>query len=746
MRKGILLVFFLVFSLNFFAQEDKIIRKIEVRGNRRVSSFLILSQVKSREGEKLSPRILGEDIKRIFKLGYFSDVSADVEDVPGGVKITFLVVEKPYVESIQIEGNQRISEEDILKTMVLAVGDIFREDTLKEDVERIHQLYEKKGFYQAKIQPKWKKVDGKIRVELKIEEGPRMKVMGIVIKGNKAIPTKRILKVMKTRKAGFLWKGVFGKEILEEDKERIEKLYQKEGYLDAKVVKEDLKIDPSGRFLTITLYIQEGERYSVEKVDITGNRIFSRQKLLQIISLKEGTPYNPFQAEKDAQSIENYYGKFGYITTRVWAIPDIDRKEKKVRVRYEIEEGQKIYVRLVEIRGNIKTKDKVIRREILIKPGEVFNGEKVKRSREKIFNLGYFRDVKVRTRPTDKPDYYDLIFEVEERKTGIFTFGVGYSEIEGGIGFVQIQQNNFDITNPPSFVGGGQKLALTATLGRWREDYTLSFTEPYFLDRPISLGFDLYNTLREWDVYDERRRGGNIRVGKRLSPDLWVSSRYRYEMIKLFNLSDDVGSEIKEEEGRNDISAFQVGFTYDTRDNVFDPSRGNLRRGSVEIAGGILGGDFNFYKWKGEYTHYLPWREKYVWSFHIEGGVVENYPPSRRVPLYERFFLGGPYTLRGYSYRDVGPQDEEGNPIGGGTYALFNLEFKYPIAEVLKGILFLDMGEVWKSPSRIRLKDLKESIGAGLRVHTPMGLVRIDYGFALERKKGRLHFSFGFPF
>jgi len=743
-------IYFLLIPLFLFcficlSEEGKVVKKIEVKGNRRVSALIILSRIRTKVGEPLSKEIIREDIKKIYGLGYFSDVSVDVEDYLDGVKVTFLVVEKPYIERIEIEGNKRLSKEDIQKAMVLAVGDIFREEILKEDLRRIRSLYEKKGFYKVEVDAKWEVEKGKVAIKIMVKEGPRIKVKEIIIKGNKNIPTRRILKVMKTRRAGLFWKGVFGKEILEEDKQRIKDLYQQEGYLEGEVIGEELKYDPSGRFLTITLTIVEGERYYVDGIEIKGNKLFSTEVLKKQISLKPGKPYNPFAVEKDVQALEDYYTRYGYITTRVWGTPFVDARKKKVKVRFEIEEGPRVYVRLIKIRGNIKTKDKVIRREILIKPGEVFDGEKVKRSREKIFNLGYFKEVRVRTQPTDKPNYYDLIFEVEERKTGIFAFALGYSDVERAMVYVEVQQSNFDITNPPTFVGGGQKLKLSATIGRWREDYVLSFTEPYFRDRPLSLGFDLYNTLREWNEYDERRRGGGIRIGKRLTPDLYLSTRYRYEMVRLFHLSGSVGEEIKKEEGRNDISSYRVGLVYDTRDNVFDPSKGKLTGGSIELAGGILGGDYNFYKWRAYYNQYIPWK-KYVWSYHVEGGLVENYPPSTRVPLYERFYLGGPHTIRGYDYRAVGPEDEEGNPIGGSVFSLFNLEFKYPIVEVIKGIVFFDAGEVWESPRKIRWRDLKESVGVGVRIKTPIGPISLDYGYALEKKRGRWHFSIGYIF
>ncbi|MCD6219017.1 outer membrane protein assembly factor BamA [Candidatus Calescamantes bacterium] len=737
----------LLFYFPMFAQEGKIVREVEVKGNRRVSSVLILSRVRTKVGSILSREVLKEDIKRIYTLGYFSDVSVDVSDFQAGVKVSFLVVEKPYISEIRIKGNQMLKEEEIRKAMALSEGDIFLDTILKKDVERIVSLYEKKGFYKVEVTPAHRESEGKVEIQITIKEGPRIKVKEIRISGNKHIPTSQILKVMKTKRAGLFWRGTFGKEVLEEDVKRIIEFYKSKGFIEAEIEEKKVVYDPTGRFLTLTIKIKEGNRYKVKAIEFSGNNLFPSGKLLSVLTMKVNSPYNPLILEKEAQRIEMLYANSGYITTRVWALPQIDKERKEVDIHYEIEEGPKIYVRLIKIKGNVRTKDKVIRREITIKPGEPFQGDKVKRSRERIFNLGYFKEVRVTTKPTSIPNYHDLIFEVEEKKTGFLTFGLGYSSIERTIGYVELQQSNFDINNPPSFIGGGQKIKLSATIGSVREDYYLSFTEPYFRDKPVSIGFDLFSTLREWDEYDERRKGIAIRMGKKLTDDLSFSSRYRYQIVKISNLSPDAGEELKEEEGRNDTSSILGGLTLDTRDNIFDPSQGVLTSGSLEVAGGLLGGNIDFYKLRGSFLRYFPWKEKFVWSTHVEGGYVNNYGLTDRVPIFERFFLGGLGSVRGYPYRGIGPEDEEGNPVGGKVYFLFNLEYKYPITEkVLKGIVFFDAGEVWREPEDIDFNDLKESVGVGIRFNTPIGPVALDYGIPLEKKGGRLHFSFGYIF
>ena len=740
------LLFFLLFSFLIRAEEGKIVKKLKVLGTKRVSPLIVLSQVRTKVGEKFFRQTIKEDIKRIYALGYFTDVSVHVEDYQDGLKVVFLVKEKPYITSIQIRGNKVFTKEDIEKVMVLTEGDIFVEKTLKEDVKRIISLYEKKGYYQVKVSYRYEEEDGKIKVYLDIEEGPRIKVKRITILGNKNIPTSQILKVMKTKPAGLLRRGTFGKEVLEEDIQRIEELYKSRGFIDAKVVEKKMEYDPTGTLLYLTLRIKEGSKYMVKKVEVVGNKLYSTSELKGILSMREGSPYNPLILEAESKKLEDFYSHRGYLTTRVWYFKEVDRKKKEAKIRYEIEEGPKFYVRLIHIRGNTRTKDKVIRREILIHPGESFDGEKVKRSQEKIYNLGYFEDVKVKTQPTSQPDQIDLIFEVEEKKTGLLTFGLGYSSIEEFIGYIDLTQSNFDISNPPTFIGGGQKIRVRAQLGSKREDYSISFTEPYFRDKPISLGFDLYNTTRYWTNYDETRRGGVVRGGKKLTESLTLSSRYKYEMVRIYHLSGEVSEELEKEEGKFDTSSISVGIGWDSRDNVFDTSKGVLASTSIEYAGGVLGGDRDFVKWRGDYTRYFPLPKDWVFSFHFGGGVVEEFPPSTRVPIYERFFLGGADTIRGYEYKEVSPEDAEGNPIGGKIYFLSNLEWKYPIVEVIKGVIFVDAGNVWREAGEIGEGELKTGVGVGIRITTPLGPVALDYGYGIQRKKGRLHFTLGYLF
>ncbi len=740
---------------------EKIVKKIEVSGNERVSQMIIFSRMQTREEEILSEKIISQDIKNIYALGYFSNISVKSTPLEGGIKITYIVEEKPYVDKIELKGNRAIKEEEIERVLSVSAGDIYLEKNLGADIKRITELYEKKGYYKTRITPEVKIIEEEKRVAVifDIEEGPRTKVREIKILGAKNVPEKQIRAKMETKTAQFFRRGIFGKEEFERDLQRIVAVCQSFGYLDAEITDYDLKYTHEGRLLFITIEIEEGKLYTVREINITGNKLFETDVLLNKLQIKEGEPYNPYRAPEEIGALRNLYAQKGYIVAQIWDEPSIDKDKKEVKTTYRINEGPKTYVRLVRIAGNTKTKDNVIRRELTIKPGDEFDGDKIKRSKEKLYNLGYFKrrdeqgreGIKAYTEPTDNPELRDLVFEVEEEKTGALTFGLGYSSIEDLVGFIQLEQTNFDIGNPPYFTGGGQKIRAKARFGALSGEYMLSFTEPYFLGYPLSLGFDLYDRMRRWPVYDQRNQGGDIRVGKRLTDYVRLNTTYKYEGVEISNVSSDATDAIKDEKGKFITSSLTVGLVRDTRDNVFIPTRGFLGLISTEYAGGFLGGDRDFTKNMGDATWFYPVVKKeefeHVISLRLRAGIVKEFAGSDNVPINERFFLGGSDTIRGYPERSVGPKDEDDNSIGGKSFLIANAEYTFPIwRRTIRGALFYDIGNAWKEPEEMKFDGLFAGFGVGLRMQTPIGPVNLDYGYGVEEKKGRLHFSMGYSF
>lgn len=742
-------------------QSEQIVKIIEVFGNRRVSSMIILSRIKTREEESLSEKTISEDIKNIYALGYFSNISVESAPVSGGIKLIYVVEEKPYIDKIELKGNRVVKEEEIDRVMAISVGDIYLEKNLEGDIKRITELYEKKGYYKTRITPEVKIIEEEKRVAivLDIKEGPRTKVKEIKILGNKNVPERQIRAKMETKTAQFFRRGIFGKEEFERDLQMIVAVCRSFGYLDAKITNYDLKYTHEGRLLFITIEIEEEELYTVREVRIIGNKLFEVEELLSKLQTKEGKPYNPYAAPEDIGALRNLYAQKGYIVTQIWDEPFIDKEKKEITTTYYINEGPKTYVHLIRVAGNTKTKDHVIRRELVIKPGDAFDGDKIKRSKEKLYNLGYFKrrdeqgreGIKAYTEPTDNPELRDLVFEVEEEKTGALTFGLGYSSIEDLIGYIQLEQNNFDIGNPPYFTGGGQKIRAKARFGALSGEYMLSFTEPYFLGYPLSLGFDVYDRTRQWSAYDQKNQGGDIRVGKRLTDYVRLNTTYKYEEVEISNVSSDATDAIKEEEGEFVTSSLTVGLIRDTRNNVFIPTRGFLGSISTEYAGGFLGGDRNFTKNTGDVAWFFPVVEKEEFeqaiSLRLRAGIAKEFADSDNVPINERFFLGGSDTIRGYPERSIGPKDEDDNPIGGKSFFIANAEYTFPIwRQTIRGALFYDIGNAWQESEDMKFDGLFAGFGVGVRMRTPIGPVNLDYGYGVEEDQCRLHFSMGYSF
>ena len=779
MRKIFFIIFIVIFNLNvnLFAQSEqettpsqvsleektpKIIKVIEVRGNKSVSTNTILSKIKTRVGQPYQENIISDDVKRLYLLGFFSDISVETEELPEGIKVIINVVERPLLEKISFEGMRRvyIKEEKLKEQLKSKEKEYLDYVKLKEDVETIRSLYVKKGFSDTKVDYKVSidKERNTAEVTFVVYEAKRIKIRRINISGNKTYPTKRLLKLMKTKKAWLFNPGILKEEVLNEDIKRIEEFYKSGGFQDVKI---DYKVtrDPKKPFIYIDIQIEEGKKYLVGKVSIEGNSVVSESDIRKVLKCLEGKVFSQAQMKEDISNIQGIYFDKGYIFAQVKEAVSVDTDTGRVDITYKIIENEVGYVNKIKIRGNVKTKDIVIRRELRIYPGERFDGAKLRRSKERLQNLGFFEEVSFDTEDTEFPNKKDLIVDVKEAKTGTFSFGGGYSTVDEFVGFVEIEQRNFDWKNFPYFTGDGQDLKLRASFGTLTDSYVLSFTEPWFLDYPISFGFDAYRQRheRETDVgygYDERRTGGDIRFGKEFTEYLRGDLAYRYDTIEISGVREDATQDLKKEEGKNSISSMEFSLTQDKRDNRFLPTQGYLLTGSLQIAGGPFSGDKDFFKFFGRTSKYFPLWLNSVLEVRMRLGLADAYGDSEEVPIYERFFAGGAYTIRGYEERKIGPFDSvTKDPLGGNSLLIGNIEYTYPLFDFLRTAVFFDSGNVWEKVSDLGSGGFKSSFGFGLRLKTPLGPISLDYGIPLnkepgEEKKsnGRFHFSVGYGF
>ena len=774
MKKNIILPICLILNLFFctplFAQEanqenppqqnsilereQKVVKAVEVRGNKTIGIATILAKIKTRVGQEYLQSVVSDDLKRLYNAGYFSDVTVDREQYEGGFKVIFYVEEKPVIQKITFSKIRYYKPKALLNKLKSKKGKFLDNKTLKDDIRTIQELYTKKGLTLASVDVE-KNIDeltNKAMLHFIIKEGQRVKIVRIEVLGNKAFPDKRIRKVIKTRRAWLFNSGYLKEEILEEDVVRIRSFYEKEGFIDAKASFE--YEESKENRLIVKISIDEGKQYFVDTIDVTGNEKASKQEILDVMTeVKEGGVFSREKLTVDLANIRALYFDRGYIFANVKETTSLNPDTGRVAITLDMQEGKLAYINRIKIQGNDRTRDIVIRRELRLYPGDRFDGGKLRRTKERLRNLGYFEDIAYDIEDTDLPDQKDLVVQVKEAKTGSFSFGGGYSTIDQIVGFVEIEQKNFDFTNWPTFTGGGQNLVLRAESGSTRNNMRLSFTEPWLFDYPISGGFDLYRSQRdrERDVgfaYDEKRVGGGVRFGKQFTEYISGGINYTNEKITIDNFEDDVSSALLAEEGENTVSSLGFSLARDTRDSIFAPTKGLLVDGVVDVAGGILGGDKDFYRLTGRASYNIPLKFDSVLEFRVKGGLVDAYGDSSSVPIFERFFAGGAKSIRGYDERTVGPLDvATDDPIGGEALLVGNIEYTIPIIDFLKLATFFDTGNVWSKAKDIGKGNFKSGVGVGLRVKTPIGPVNLDYGYPLddepgeEDRSGKFYFS-----
>ncbi|MDD5292349.1 MAG: outer membrane protein assembly factor BamA, partial [Candidatus Omnitrophica bacterium] len=738
-------------------ESQKIIKNIEIKGNKVISTSTIISKIKTRISQPYYSRVAQDDIKRLYETGFFSDVSIDFEEDAGGIKVIISVTEKPIVEKITFEGI-RILRKDLLerKTLKTKAGQYLDYNQLKEDIQSIKNEYQKKGYsetevnYDVQINKDTEKAD----VVFRAVESKRIRIKRVYVKGNDSLKRGKIIKAMKTRQARIFHAGFLKEGELQDDLDRVKILYNTEGFADAAV---DYKVEKGKKgWIYIYLTVEEGKKYIVGSVNIAGNKDFSAEELKS--KLKEATQGKVFSElgmQQDVYNLRDFYLGKGYLFVQLDESASVNTQTGNVDITYSIKENEIAYVERIDIRGNVKTKDKVIRREVRLKPGDRFDGEKLKRSRERLNNLGYFEEVVFDNEAGTKPNQENLIVDVKEAQTGSFSFGGGYSTVDQFIGFVEVEQKNFDLFNFPNFTGGGQDLLIRSELGSVTEDFLLSFTEPWLFDRPISGGFDAYRKIhdKENDVgysYSEKRTGGDLRLGREFSEYLKGNIIYRMEDITISDVDDDSSQDLKKEIGTNTIMSLQFGLTHDTRDNIFDPRKGTVLSGSIECAGGPFGGDKDFLRLYNLADQYFGLTEKSVLEAKFESGWLFTYGDTSDIPIYERFYAGGANTIRGYDERGVSPVDELGNSIGGESVLIFSLEHTYALLDFLKFATFVDTGNTWRKVEDYGSGGFKSGVGFGFRVKTPLGPIKVDYGIPLNKEpgetdkgSGKFHFSMG---
>lgn len=734
--------------------QGKVVKAIEVEGNKTISIATILSKIKTRVGQEYIQSIMSDDLKRLYNTGYFSDVRVDRKDLDEGLKVIIYVDEKPIIEEVTFSKTRYINSKSLKKKINTKIGKFLDNKELKDDIDTIKELYAKKGLTQAEIDVETfiDEVTNKASLHFVIREGFKIVIKKINVYGNDTFKDKKIIKVIKTRKDGLFNSGYLKEDILDEDLERITSFYEQQGFIDADA---NYTIERMAKGnVAVNIEIDEGQRYYVGAILIEGNNVLSEKEVRkQFENISEGGVFSRDKLSVDISNVRTLYFDRGYIFANVAESTSLDPESGKVDVKINIIEGGVAYIERIKIEGNTRTRDIVIRRELRMYPGDRFDGGKLRRSKERLANLGYFEDVSFDIEDTDTSDRKNLVVQVKEAKTGSFSFGGGFSTVDQLVGFIEVEQRNFDFTNWPTFTGAGQHLKLRAETGSTRNNLLLSFTEPWLFDHPISAGFDVFRSEkdREEDIgraYDEQRIGGVLRLGKQFNEFVSGGVNYKLEEVTIENFADNVSAALLAEGGENTVSQLGFNLNRDTRDSIFSPTKGYVVGAGFDVAGGFLGADKDFYRTTVNGSYFIPFNFNSVLELRVRSGFVDAYDDTPTVPIFERFFAGGANSIRGYEERGVGPLDANTeDPVGGESMLVANIEYTIPVIDFIKLAVFFDTGSVWEKVEDFGQGDFKSGTGVGLRVKTPIGPINLDYGYPLndepgkEDRSGKFYFS-----
>lgn len=775
--KALLFAFLVCVNNAFVFSQSSVweVGDIEINGLKNVKEKLILKTIKARKGKLYYDEDKKSDIESLINLGSIDRVSIEIEETQNpvskknsnivsstsAVKIIYTIFEKPYILKINIKGNKKFSSSKIKTDIGISEGDYYDELKMKEGVIKLYEKYKEKGYIFSSVN--WDiKIDtstNKAVLEIEVKEGNQVRVRSVDIKGLDDEREKRkVIKKMNNKP-----KKIFLESNIQKDLKELEERYKNDGYVEFRIISSTYSISEE-KFSDITIEVYKGKRYKFGKHGFYGVYLFEPQKIAEAVEFREGDRFKEEKLNDTIRNIQELYADKGYLKVEVST--SVNFREDYADIIFTIEENYPFYVRNIFIEGNKATKTRAITREIIQKDRAfcelkgydrscyVFSLSKVRRSQEKIFNLGFIENIDMMINPTDVVDEIDLVFDITEGKPGMLTAGAGVSSRDGFMGMVSLSHlNMFGLAN---------RMSLNWNFGKRVQDYSLNWTVPWIYDKPTSLSFSLFNNRRyrsystTYSAYTERRSGGSVSLSPRFEDDKYaLRFSYSYERIRVYDVKSIYLNEISE--GTSVQSSLSVEFSRDTRDYVWDPTAGTRFSVGIELFGGPLGGDIDIYKPSVSYSYNKrlfnigDW--PFVFSMANRFGWVKEFSTTRSVPVYERYFIGGADTVRGYnSNGQIGPLE------GGKIYYITNFEFKFPLARekkrtVVQWAFFLDIGNSWSSFSEVSFKIgtprryLKVGAGFGIRFTTPAFPIRLDWGYGFNHKSGEqlsdIYFTIG---
>ena len=743
---------------------------VQYAGPATVAKERLLANMRTRVGQPYSEATVEEDIRNLYATGNVVNVRIFGEPKGEGVKVIVVLQAKARVTAVEIQGVQQFKLSRIREKIGVKQGDTASEAAMEADRQKILEYYASKGFTDVQVTYKLDANDslGTARVLYTVNEGGKTSIKTVRFEGNSRISTSDLNGVIKTRKyravlSPILKTGRLNQDQLSEDAAAVREYYQNRGYSDVQV-REPVINRLNGK-VEVVFQIVEGAPYKVGKVTFRGGRLFPETEFQRVTKLRSGTVYSPAAVQADIKALQDLYGARGYVDFQSGARPS-PGGEHVTDLTYTLEEGSPAYVGRINITGNTRTKDKVVRRELALAPGEVFNTVRQDASKARLNNLNYFSKVDLYPSETGNPAERDLNVVLEEKRTGSLNFGAGFSSVDSLLGFVEVTQGNFDAGRWPTFTGGGQKFRSRVQYGAKRKDAVIGLTEPYFLDRKLSLGGELFYHDNSYgsDYYSSQSLGFELVAKKPLTEFSFGRLGYRVEQVSVHQVESGAPAEAARLSNLGSLVKSQVftGITYDTRDSLFLTRKGERFDLSTFVSGGPLAGDIQIYGWNAEASKYLRFKWDTILTLNAQAGVVDVWGAESKkngvdigVPLYDKLFLGGANDMRGFRYRHVGGRGvvkDNGEPTGGKTLARATAEYTVPVVDKVRAAVFYDVGFVNADAYDFSSSAYNADAGIGLRLDLPIGPVRIDYGVPLKKdpdlssSRGRFNFNVGYQF
>jgi outer membrane protein insertion porin family len=721
----------------------RIISKIEIQGNRRIEDDAILRVINIKPEDIVDLGKISLDIKNIYKLGYFIDVKAEREKLDTGIKIIFKVLERPSVRYIKFKGNRKFDEEELKEVVSTGTGSILNIFKINRDTLQIKELYKTKNFHNCLVEAEVKKLkNNQADIIFEINEGQKLKVEEISFEGNKHFSDRKLRGKMKTDEKNWLSfilsAGELDKAELQRDALLIESFYKNKGFMDAIVSEPEIKYGKNS--ILINFEIREGIRYKVNKVELQGDLILSKKEMFKKIRTDNLKFYSRDVLRNDIYTLTDIYTDKGYAKPDISPIVKRNKEEQQVNFIFKIIKGPPIYFERIIISGNTRTRDKVIRRELKAIETELFSKKKIEKSLRNLQRLNYFDNVEIKPSQGSDENKMDLNIDVSEIDTGSFIFGVGYSSQESLSGSIEVIEGNL--------FGRGQTIKAKVNISGESALYSIKFIEPWLFDVPLSTGVEIYNQENEYDYYDKDSKGGSLDFSYKIIEDLRIGIKYNYEDFTISNVEPEFTTV---DSGRFLTTSVTPSIIYDSRDRRFTPRRGVFSKLSVEYADDTLGGDINFTKSIAEAGFYIPLFWKFTWVIHGKAGHLDDRTEGDPDIDYERFYLGGINSIRGFKNGDIYASFINGEERGGEKLIQFNTEITFPVLEKhgVSAVFFYDQGDVFLENEDFTLSDNFSSFGFGFRWASPMGPMRLEYGIVEKGKEiedpgsGRIQFSIG---